>query len=48
MLWVLAGWGVFVVVVMLVIRKLMSGKMMGGDLPTEEVDRPSKPPPPKS
>lgn len=48
MLWVLGGWGVFVVVVMLVIRKLMSGKMMGGDLPSEESDRPSKPPAQKS
>jgi hypothetical protein len=36
MLWILGLWGLFVVVVMLVIRKLMSGKAMGGDLPEEE------------
>ena len=41
---VLFLWGVFVIVVMLVMRKLMSGQMMGGDLPSDE----AQPPPPAS
>jgi hypothetical protein len=40
---VLFLWGVFVIVVMLVMRKLMSGQMMGGDLPSDEVRPPARP-----
>jgi hypothetical protein len=40
---VLFLWGLFIVVVMLLMRRLMSGKLMGGDLPTDEA-RPPAPP----
>lgn len=40
---VLFLWGVFVIVVMLLMRKLMSGQLMGGDLPTDEVPPPAPP-----
>jgi hypothetical protein len=45
---VLFLWGVFVIVVMLVMRKLMSGQMMGGDLPSDEAQPPAPGPPPAS
>lgn len=41
-MWVLGGWAVFVTACMLVIRRVMSGRWMGGDLPKEEREDPPK------